>query len=224
MKKMYKLIFTFVVFMIFKSDFKALTYGGCDYTTVANLKKLINNIDVSYTYSIINNEAVFDVTLANIPPNVSFRDSYNSKKYFYSDTSNGEIIIRGYKDVQDGNYTFSVKNGICDNVKLGTKYYKFPIYNHRMNSDSCKDIPKFSLCKKWLNKYYYDYEFEREVKKYKESLEQKETTQLDIKYEKDFFTKLIEFYVKYYYVLLPAIIVIFGTIIIVYNRKGRFKL
>ena len=36
---------------LFKHNVNALEYGNCDYTTVANLRKLVNeNVNLSYSY------------------------------------------------------------------------------------------------------------------------------------------------------------------------------
>ena len=225
MKKRYKVFFILAFFLLLKVNCKALSYGGCDYNTVSNLKKLVNNINISYTYELKDNNSYFDVILSNIPKEVYFVDSVNLNTYNYNNTNNGELTISGYNGVTSGQYIFYVNNDVCNGVKLGTKYYNFPIYNTRFNSEECKDIPNYSLCKRWIQKYYSDYEFEKQISDYKKSLNSNdEKIEKQIKYKKDLFSRIIELYIKYYYYFLPAIILIFGAVIIISNRKGRFKI
>ena len=224
MKKIYNIVFSILLSLIIKDSVSALTYGGCDYTTVANLKKLVNNVNVSYSYEIINNEAYFSVTLNNIPEGAYFKDNYLNKTYHYSDTNNGELTINGYNLIKDGNYTFYTDNDTCRDIKLGSKYYKFPIYNTRMNDESCKDIPNFYMCKKWITKYYSDDEFESKIEEYKKNLNETEEFKKNIIYKKDFLSKFMEFYIKYYYIFLPIIIIICIIVITISNRKNKFKL
>ena len=222
MKITYKILFTLIL-TAFTFKINALTYGGCSYTTVAKLKALVNNINLSYTYEIKDNNACFNITLNNIPKGVAFKDLNTQKTYTYSDTKNGEITIYSYKDGEDGQYRFTINNNVCDGIKLGTKYYKLPIYNTRYQSESCKDIPNYFLCKKWLSKYYSDYEFEKNINEYKESFNATDD-ELDIKYEKDLISKIVGFYIKYYYYFLPAIILICIIVMHVSKKKNSFKL
>lgn len=224
MKILSKILFTILFLILFNANCSALSYGGCDYSTISVLKKLVNNINISYTYEIKDNNALFNVTLNNIPNNIYLVDSINQKKYEYTDTIDGELIITNYNNIYDGKYIFYVNNGICDGIKLGTKYYKLPIYNTRRNSELCADIPNYSLCKRWITKEYSQSEFEKSIEDYKKSLENQEEQQEEIKYEKDFLSKIVEFYIKYYYYFLPIIIILCIIIIAISNRKGKFKL
>ena len=224
MKLLSKILFTITILILFNANCKALSYGGCDYSTISSLKKLVNNVNISYTYEIRDNQAFFNVTLNNIPNNVYLVDSLNQKQYSYTDTENGELVIKDYSGISDGKYTFYVNNDICNGIKLGERYYKFPIYNSRRNSELCLDIPNYSLCKKWISKYYSQSEFEKNIENYKKNLESNEEKVEQIKFEKDFMSKIVEFYIKYYYYFLPAIIIPCIAIIIVSNRKDRFKL
>lgn len=224
MKMVHKILFAIIFLILIKVNCKALTYGGCDYNTISNLKKLVSNINISYTYEIIDNEAYFNVILNNIPDNVYFTDSNSIKQYSYPDTINGEITIQKYNNIQGGKYTFYVNNNVCNNIKLGTKYYNFPIYNRRRNSELCKDIPNFYLCKRWILKDYSDEEFSNIITEYRKSLKTSEENVAKIKYNKDIISKIVNFYIKYYYYFLPAIILPCILIIAISNKKQKFKL
>ena len=223
MHKKIKILFLLIVLLFLNNKTKALTYGGCEYSTISNLKALINNINLSYTYEIKDNNAYFNITLNNIPDNVYFYDSYDNRKYTHNDVKNGEITINSYKNIQSGRFVFYTDNGLCDDIKLGSKYYKFPIYNTRYKSEKCNSLQEYYLCKKWISKYYTDEEFEKKISEYlAEKIEDK--GQQKIIYEKNLITKIVEFYVKYYYYLLPVIIVIFTLIMYISNKKSNFKL
>ena len=201
----------------------ALTYGGCEYSTVSRMKSIVSNINLSYDYEIINNEANFSVTLNNLTEDIYIYDDVTGKNYYYSDTNNGEITIYDYKS-GSGSYKFYSNNSSCRGISLGTKYYNLPKYNKFFNSALCSDIPNYSLCQKWASIDYSQEEFEKLVSEYKtkstDSIEKIE----NIEYEKTLGDIITEWYINYYYYLLGGIIVICSIIIFVSNRKNKFKL
>ena len=202
----------------------ALTYRGCDYASVSRMKSLVTNINVAYDYRIIDNKAYFSVTLTNIFPEVYFVDSSTGNKYTYNNTNNGEITIYNYT-INSGSYKFYSNLSECYGTSLGTKYYKFPSYNIYYNSESCKDIPNFSLCQKWISVNYSNYEFENLVKKYKEDLDvTDEEEDIPIIYEKSILDDIVNIYINNYYYFLIAIIVLCAVVMIITRRKDRFKL
>ena len=221
MKK--KIIFLIILVFTLKIDVHALTYGGCDYSSVSRLKSLIGNINISYDYKIIDNQAYFDVTLNNIPEDVYFIDNMTNITYTYSNTENGEITISNYTGYS-GSYKFYSALADCYGITLGTKYYKFPIYNIYYSDPLCSDIPNYSLCQKWSNvNYSYD-QFKNKIYEYKEKINEYEDTQENVEYNKGLLDNIVEFYVNYYYYFLGTIILICGIIIVIKRRKDRFKL
>lgn len=219
---MRKILFLIITIFIFSIDVKALGYGGCDYSIVSRMKSLVNNVNISYDYNVTNDQAYFNVTLNNITPEMYFVDSLTKKTYTYSDTQNGEITIYNYSGTSS-NYKFYSALRECTGIKLGTKYYSFPIYNAYYNSDLCSDIPDFSLCQRWVNKDYSYSQFQKLVNDYKDSLVVDEEEDI-VEYKKTFIDIIVEWYVNYYYYLLPLIIIVCGTVIFVNRRKNRFKL
>ena len=67
-----KKIILFLLINFFPFYISALTYGGCDYSDVARMKSIVTNINLSYDYKIIDNEAYFDVTLSNLTKDIYF--------------------------------------------------------------------------------------------------------------------------------------------------------
>ncbi|MBE6155084.1 MAG: hypothetical protein E7163_05925 [Firmicutes bacterium] len=200
----------------------SLTYGGCDYSLVSRLKSLVTNINISYSYNIIENRPYFDVTITNLIPEVYFVDTLTNSTYTYNTTQDGEITIYNYTG-DSGSFKFYSAIDACYGISLGTKYYKFPTYNVYHADPICSDIPNYSLCKKWVKVNYSKEEFEKKVLEYKKTddvIEEKK----DLEPEKTFVDIIIEIYIKYYYYFLGSIIIICSTIIIIHNKKNKFKL
>ena len=220
MKK--KILILFITLFINVSSVFALTYGGCDYSTISRLKSLVNNVNIVYSYHESEGQILFDVTLSNITPQMYFYDSVNDKYYYYNDTNNGEITINNYYYSQ--NYKFYSALNECKGVLIGTKYYNFPSYNAFYTDPACSDIPNFSLCQKWVNNSYSYDKFITLINQYKNSQDSKPIEEQNIEYEMTIIDYIIEFYVKYYYYIFIAIILICVSIIIINRRKDRFKL
>lgn len=218
MKK--NILFLLVSFMFINSS--ALTYGGCEYSTVSRMKSIVSNVNISYSYTIVNNKASFSVTLNNITNDIYFYDTITNRDYYYSDTNNGEITINNYTGYS-GNYKFYSNNDNCRGISLGSKYYNFPSYNKYYNDPLCKDIPNYSLCQKWNEVNYSQEEFEKMVLEYKKP-KQIEQENVVIEYEKTLLDEIMEFYVTYYYIILFGLILFCTTIIIIHNKKNKFDL
>ena len=232
---MKKKIMFFIIMMLFcKSNVMALTYAGCDYSEISRMKSLVSNINISYDYHINNNVAYFDVTLTNVPQSVYFEDSANKIEnrwnlsgdeeifYTYDSTDNGEITLRNY--TKSGSYSFYMDVEDCYGVSLGTKYYTFPTYNSYYTSDTCKDIPNFSLCQKWANVNYTKEKFEELAFSYKANLVKIEDDFEEPKYDTNLFDTLVDLYINNYYYFLGAIILICGIIILINRKRNKFKL
>ena len=215
-----------IIFLLIPIGVSARSKTNCDYNLVSNLKKIAGNVDITYTYNIIDDSVYFDVTLVNIQPDMYFIYSGDKNTYFYSDTVNGEItlsnIFSGFST-----FTFYSNRSDCMNEKLVVKNIKLPYYNRFYHYDECIGIENYRLCQKWL-KYEDSYEnFVYNVNEYKSSLNNQNDVE-NITGNKSFITKLIEFYVNYFYVLFPVslglIIGIYYLVKIIMNRKNRFDI
>lgn len=224
MKKNIFIIILLSMFLLFKVEVKALTYGGCEYSQISRLKSIVSNINLSYDYYIQGNSAYFNITLNNLVPEIYFVDVKNEKTYTYSDTNNGEIVIYGNK-YTNGSFRFYSAIDSCKGIKLGTKYYKLPKYNIYHNSKMCEGIQNYSLCKKWANITYSYTELENLIEKYKNG-EQNNIAEekQEVIYEKSIIDYIVEFYVKYYYIVLIAIIIICTVIMIINRKRNKFDL
>lgn len=217
MKK--KIMFLIIMFFCFISSISA----KCDYSTISRLKSLVTNINISYDYYIEDNFAYFNVTLTNIIDGMYFVDTLYDRTYSYYDTNNGEITITGYNGIS-GSYKFYSSLSECYGTKLGTKYYKFPIYNIYYTNSLCSDIPNYSLCQKWVKKNYSYDEFLKKVTEYKSKNVEEDDSLDNVEKNKTILDVIIQLYVNYYYYFLGSIIIICSTIIFIKRRKDRFKL
>lgn len=223
-EKIYYIVFFVVLFLSFNLNIKSLTYGGCEYSEIARLKSFVSNVNLSYEYYISNNKPYFNVTISNIVPGMYFVDSLTGNTYNYNNTTEGEIIIKGYT-TNNGNYKFYSSLSKCYGVKLGSKYYSFPSYNYYYENDLCKENQNYSLCQKWVNiTYSYD-EFKEKIEEYQRNKNKiEEEVPTPIVYKKTILDFIISFYIKYYYIILIGIIVICVSIMYVDRRKNRFDI
>lgn len=219
---MKKIILFLLIYFSCSSVF-ALTYGGCNYSDVSRMKNIVSNINISYDYKIINNEAYFSITLNNLTGEIYFYDTTTKINYYYNNTNNGEITISGYK-LYPGNYRFYSNKKECYGTYLGSKYYDFPSYNIYYKDPLCSDIPNYSLCQKWVYVKYSRDEFEEKVYEYKESKNISGEKEINVEYQKTFFDTIVEIYIKYYYYFLGGLILVCSVIIVINNRKNHFKL
>ena len=223
-KKIFYIVFFGVLLLSFNFNVKSLTYGGCEYSQISRLKSYISNINISYDYYMVNNVPYFNVTINNMVPGIYFVDSVTDKKYEYSNSNNGEIIIRDYRNSK-GSYKFYSALPNCYGIKLTNKYYSFPNYNKYYESEICKLNKNHSLCQKWVKiTYSYD-ELETKINKYNEKKEETEMQEEPIViYEKTMLDSFVEFYVKYYYIILLAIIIGCVAAMVINRRKNKFDI
>lgn len=214
------LIILFILF-IFKSNALALKYGGCEYSDVSKMKQLTTNINVTYTYKITNNIAYYDVTLTNLTKDMYIVDSVSKQKYY--SFPNGELTIRNHVA---GSVTFKVysNKSECKGILLGSKYASLPVYNIYHSNDICKNLDGFLYCKKWGTKTYTYAEVKKAVDDYYDKMKREERVTPKPIHIKTFWEKLLDFYIKYYIIILISIVALSITGIQIRKRKNRFKL
>ena len=208
-----KKFFLILLFILFIEKINA----ECSSFDVLRQKSLVSNVNYSYDYYIVDNKAYFNVTLSNLTPEMYLIDSLNNK-YSYYNSKNGELFLNSYSN----NVEFTFYSTNCNNEKIGKIIINFPIYNEFYNDSICQGYNKFIWCKKWSNKVYSKQEIielkEKQAKKQK-ILERNNETSSD-----RFYDKINTFYIKYYYVFLPIIIIIGIFSIIFVNKKQKFNL
>lgn len=219
-----KILFLIVILFFVSYKCEALSYGGCSYSEVSKLKSFVSNINISYDYHIYDNKAYFDLIINNIVPGIYFVDSYTGMSYSYTDTNDGEIILYNHDNFK-GSLNFYSALGQCYGLKLGTKYYKFPRYNIYYEDPLCLENKEFSLCQKWQVVNYSYSEFKSKIEEYNKNIENEQLEQeSQVEYQKSALDKIVEFYTKYYYILLGSIIVVCVSIMVVSSKKNKFDI
>lgn len=186
----------------------------CSNENKVNYSNMAQNIAVNYEYVEANDDVTFKIKFSNIPEGFLIHSYYEGKDYPYSGS---ELVISANKGTS---YTFNVyyPDSPCHLETLAKKYVNIPYYNKYYKDTLCSGIETYKLCDKWLNiTYSYD-EWSKQVNKYKDSLN---IVEEPIKKEevKGIFDYIIEFYLDYYYFILPGVIVICFVGIYIYNKK-----
>lgn len=219
-----KIIFlSLVFFQLMFVNYTIFAIEGCTNSEISKLRSYASNINLSYDYYIENNSAFFNITINNIVPEVYIIDNLNIK-YYYEDSNDGEIVISGKSS---GAGKIEIKSALekCYDLRLGEKSYILPTYNKYYVHDLCKDNSEYFLCKKWKKINYTDEEFELKMKEYIDKKKVPEAPEkIENKYEITVLDIIVEFYVKYYYIILIGIILICTIIMIISARKNRFDL
>ncbi len=194
-------------------------YGyGCPFEELAEYKDMAANITTSYDY-IGADDITFSVTLTNLKSDLYIVDTLNDNNYMYR---SDEMTISGYKPGQVVKYNVYTTNGECNGKLLYTIIVNLPYYNKYYNDVLCEGISDYKYCRKWANVNLEYNDFEKAVLQYKQSLippEEKEEDEIQEEIEEPFWTNLLSIWVKYYYIVLPLIIVLSGYIIYSINKK-----
>lgn len=222
MKMKYIFIVLLFSFILIPINVKALF---CDYSELARLKNIANNIVVSYNYVEENGDVKFNIALANIRPGIKIIDVSLNQVYRYGYTSANlnEIVLYGYND--DTTYRFDVyaESTACASSKLISLYANLPAYNKYYDDTICRGIENYSLCQKW-SKNDLTYElFLKKVNEYKKSLVVDPIDETKNNSNNQF-TYILTLLADYYYYFL--IIVIAGGSYSIYHlaKKDDFDL
>ena len=188
----------------------------CMYSDIAEMKKIASNINYSYEYKIVNDDALFDITLTNLTNDIYFVDSTTEKTY---KNKTGEYVLKNYKSGETVIYNFYLNNPDCLDTSLYTIRIVLPKYNKYYNNSICADIQEFSLCQKWSS-HNLDYNtFLDKVNQYKNDKLKEEEKEKQVVDNDSLFHYIIIFLTDYYYIIL---IVLGGTIsVIAYIRNKR---
>ena len=186
----------------------------CDYDDYNEFRKKASNVNLMVDYEIILDEARFTITLYNIKEEQYIYDVKNDKTYYYDGNDSIEIVV-----TKPGSYSFEVysEDNYCDNNYLNKLFVEIPIYNPFYKDDLCIGIENYKYCQRWFSKKLDYSEFVDSVTQYKESLKVEEIIVEDD--YKSIFDYMLEFYLKYWFIILPAIIVVCSIFIVILRKK-----
>ena len=208
MKKI--IYFTVLLFLVLIP--KDIVKANCDDSEIVKLQKIANNVNISYTFD--EKKKTFDIFISNLKKDIELKDIYNDRIY----NSNNEVHIENFNS---GRYIFKLypKNKECSEYEITSKTISIPFYNSYYEKEDCKGFENNYYCLKWL-KSDVDYnEWKANVSKYeKEEVVEKETVNNTTVYK--LYRKVQEFYSKYYFIILPIIIISLLIAIYVNNKKN----
>lgn len=201
----------FGILILFPINTKALM---CNNDYKIKYSDMAKNIAVNYEYVEANDDVTFTIKFSNIPEGFTIYDFKNDRTYKYNGP---ELIVSAEKNKK---YTFNVylPDDACHLEVLYKHYVTIPPYNKYYKDELCRGIEDYKLCSKWLNiNMSYD-EWKKDVNKYIESLIVEEET-IEKKEIKGIFDYIIEFYLEYYYYILPGVVVLCFIGMYFYNKK-----
>jgi len=210
---MRKYILTLVLFLFICPNIA----NACSNSDEVKYQELAKNISYSYDYIEENGNISFNVTFSNINENLYLYDYTNDVVH---DRIGDEMTLTGFSQGNSykfGVYTSDIASGCVGNT-MYIMYVNIPYYNPYYQDELCKGIEDYKFCNKWLNMNITYDTFKNNVLKYKESLTEEKKQNENQKVE-GFFDKLVSFYVDYYYIILPLLIIISVVYIRIYNKK-----
>ena len=216
---MKKLRVLFVLVISFLGFTTYVSADVCDNAHISQLKKLAEQVDVSYEYLDYSDEILggvagdylvnsYSISVNLISDELYLYDGYN--EYYYDSFNNGIVNFNR----NSGTFEIKVLSKRCAGYKLRTIYVSLPKFNTYSYRQECQDLKEYDLdvCDPWYQGAVNDNIFYREVNKY-------------IKEEKDegfSFQDIIDFLGdNYLYVgggLLVILLIIIG--IIVYRKRS----
>lgn len=188
----------------------------CNNESKVKYSEMARNISVNYEYQETDNDVIFNIKITNIPETFIIVDVKNNITYNYNSS---ELIIPNVS--KNTSYKFNVlkNDDACSWEIFYTHYINIPAYNVYYKDEVCKEIEDYKLCSKWLNVTSSYEEWKNKVVEYKNSLNV--STDEKIKEEeKTIFEVIFDFYLDYYYFILPTIIVLCLVCVYFYNRKN----
>lgn len=194
----------------------------CDYDAYNRALKKASNVNIMSDYEIIEDVAVFNIKIYNLESNQYVIDEKNGIRYNYSEAIDGVLTIHNITVPMVYKFGIYSHENFCDTNALATLYAEIPTYNKFYKDDACKGIENYKLCQKWSSiNMTYD-EFKKGVSEYKNSLIKEEEK---IEEYKGIYEIIFDFYLKYYYLLLPGIIVVgVISIIVIKKKENKFGL
>lgn len=193
----------------------------CDISEKVRLKNLASNINKSYDYVELDDKAIFKITLSNVYKELFLKrigEKREAIQEFYPNRGQdmSEIILENYESGKS--YTFEVYTNHfgCEGDVIETIYVTLPTYNPFYKLSVCQGLDNYEMCTKWYNHGLSKEKFIEVVQEYRNQKEEESGR------EEEHNSYLLEFYLKYYYILLPTIILGLGYIIYKENKKGQF--
>lgn len=213
-----------VVFSMIAIALKTDVYADCSIEKLSSLKVRASNIGYTYYPTYNNDNASFNMVISNtsdfyidtidkLVSNNIINDMYTTKEY-------GEIRL--YNLTPGEKYTFYVYSldDDCYERNIGTKTITLPTYNNFYGDPVCNGKEEYSLCTRWWNgKLTYE-QFVENVNKYNLQIESDIIEEIE-EPEIGLFDIMLNIYVRYYWIILPTIIIGLSSVIVYKNKKEK---
>lgn len=211
--KKYGKIIVLLAFLVFcPKHVQALL---CENEEKVKWQSLAQNVNMSYDAIEKDGKVTFTVTFSNLVENMLIVDEKTGREYPYTKP---ELTITGLRPNTSYRYGVYTSEFRCSHTLFYTLYANIPPYNPYHNDEICRGIETYKLCQKWTNiSYTYD-EWKKEVNQYKESLDENKPVE-EVQRKESLIDKIVDFYARTYYIILPVIIIFGGIVIYVYNKR-----
>ncbi len=180
---------------------------ACNSSIKSEQKMLASNVNFNLDYRIVNDEAIFRVTVTGLNEQLYLVDS-NNKKYYGKDKDSFVIDnLEGGKK-----YKFTIYSDIydfCSFGSLSSKTFTTPIYNRFYKDDLCLNHQNSNLCYRWVSVEMDYEEFKKKIGELKS----------DVIVEPDI-NDGNKNYSGYLGIVITSIIIISGLVIIFIKRKS----
>ncbi len=188
----------------------------CSNEKKAQYQTLASNIKTSYTYTEANGTITFQVILSNIPEGFIIKDIKNGRTYSYQ---GNELVISNLQANTSYRFDIYTSDILCDDDTLYSHYVNLPPYNPYYQDAVCIGMESHALCQKWTQMTLSYEEFKQKVENSKIT-EEKPVPETPKEEVKGIYDYVLEFYLNYYYIILPIFII--GGIVIIYryNKKN----
>lgn len=213
---MKRVVFFFSLLMlILPLKTKAILCSNEDKVTFQALAK---NITISYSDIEQNGTVSFQITLSNIYEGLIIRDIKNNITYPYRGS---ELTISNLDANTSYRFDVYIDDLFCDSELLYSHYINTPAYNPYYQDEVCKGMENYAICQKNTNITISYEEFKQRVENLKNNEIQEPMEEPEEIQEKGIYDFILEFYLDYYYIVLPIFIVIGTLIICLYNKKNK---
>lgn len=203
MKKVLFMLFVSVMFFninIVKAD------DICSDEELARIKAIANNI--SYNYKFVGTDdniagiQTYSVNFSGITNDVYITDT----SYQYKANSDSDIIY-----IDSGKRNFMVLSDNCFGKILRTIQLDLPKFNEYSVEEECKGLEnKVKYCEPWYQGDIGSQDFYDAIYAYNEQVENNKKTTKD---------KFLDIFREYYYIIIPAIFLLFIIILFIIWRK-----
>ena len=182
----------------------------------------------NYTYM----QDYFKIHISNLTENlyviVKNNIANDSKKYYYSDTKDGEIVFDQMDVDRIYNYTIEVyatNNTECNGEKLYTVYTSTPMFNYMSYEPVCEGAEDYYACEKWLSTPLTDLDnLVNRIEKYKESKKQDEEKEKEEEKKKGGLKEFVKENKEIVIVSAICIVAIGGLVTVILVKKQRSKI